>query len=96
MQVVSGPLGREKIHFEAPPAERDDYYNMLEQTQKGDGDITGWLLWFLGSTERAIGDSETLVAGVPVKAEFCLQPGQGPQYQLPSRRYEPMNKPDYL
>jgi Fic family protein len=22
MQVVSGPMGREKIHFEAPPAER--------------------------------------------------------------------------
>ncbi len=48
MQVVSGPVGREKVHYEAPAAsvlqrdmsaqicqERNDYYAVLERTQKG-------------------------------------------------------------
>ena len=133
MQVVSGPLGKEKIHYEAPPAnrvdlemvgflewfslsrgeweglvraavahfrfvtihpfqdgngrvaraiadmalaqdeksgcrlysmsaqiktERDDYYDILERTQRGNGDITGWIVWFLECLERAIRSSE--------------------------------------
>ncbi|MCX6581226.1 MAG: Fic family protein [Candidatus Aminicenantes bacterium] len=151
MQVISGPVGRERVHFEAPPAdriekemahffswwtesageiegllragighfyfitihpfedgngriaraltdmalaqdeglpirfyslanrimaERDMYYDILEQTQKGDGDITEWLLWFLGCMDRAIGYSETLVAGVLAKAAFWQRYGQ--------------------
>ncbi|MCU0289522.1 MAG: Fic family protein [Acidobacteria bacterium] len=143
MQVISGPIGKEKIHFEAPPAdriekemekffawwtesmgkiegllragiahfyfitihpfedgngriaraltdmalaqdekstirfyslanrimtEREKYYDILEQTQKGNGDITAWLLWFLGCLERAIEYSETLVNTVLIKA----------------------------
>ncbi|MCP5108014.1 MAG: Fic family protein [bacterium] len=151
MQVVSGPVGREKIHFEAPPAERieeemkrffqwwaesagaeegllragiahfhfitihpfedgngriaraltdmalalderstmrfyslsnrimaerNDYYNILERTQKGDGDITQWLLWFLGCMERAVENSEILVAGILAKAAFWQKFGQ--------------------
>ncbi len=39
MQVVSGPVGREKVHFEAPSADR------LDQ------EMTGFLDWFTGSTE---------------------------------------------
>jgi Fic family protein len=145
MQVVSGPLGQEKVHFEAPPfdrieeemkgfftwwqesqgkiegllragiahfrfvtihpfedgngriaraltdmalagdehlekrfyslssrimAERQDYYRILEQNQKGNGDITGWLLWFLGCMQRAIEESQRLIAGVMIKAGF--------------------------
>lgn len=30
------------------------YYDVLERTQKGDMDITEWLLWFLGCLENAI------------------------------------------
>ena len=51
-------------------AERSDYYNILEQNQKGNGDITGWLLWFLGCMQRAIEESQHLIAGVLIKAEF--------------------------
>jgi len=121
MQVVSGPLGRQRVHFEAPPADalesetrrfltwansestepplikaglahlwfvtlhpfddgngriaraiadmalarsegsaqrfysmsaeiqqrRKGYYDILEKTQKGDLDVTEWLIWFL-------------------------------------------------
>ncbi len=144
MQVVSGPMGREKVHYEAPPAERvademarflawfadpgdehpllvaalahlwfitihpfddgngriaraitdmalarsektrqrffslssqiraerKDYYQALEWTQKGNMDVTRWQEWLLGCLHRAIeGSSETLDA-IMVKAGF--------------------------
>jgi len=37
--------------------ERDEYYNLLEHTQRGELNVTGWMEWFLGclgrSTEHA-------------------------------------------
>lgn len=143
MQVVSGPIGRERVHYEAPEAERLDaemakfldwfemaaidpvlkagvahfwfvtihpfddgngriaraiadlalaraegtpqrfysmsaqirierkaYYDALEGAQKGDADITGWLLWFLGCLDRAFDGAETILASVMRKARF--------------------------
>ena len=51
-------------------SERDAYYNILEQTQKGKGDITEWLLWFLVCFKHAIKYSEDLIANVLQKARF--------------------------
>jgi Fic family protein len=145
MKVVSGPVGREKIHYQAPPAERlanemnrflcwweesrkemdgllrasmghlwfvvlhpfadgngriaraltemalaqdenlstryyslssqimaerEDYYRILERTNKGDGDITDWMKWFLESMSRAILNSNELLSNVMLKARF--------------------------
>lgn len=144
MQVVSGPIGREKIHYEAPVAERlpkemaaflnwfeadsrvdpvlkaaiahlwfvtihpfddgngriaraiadmalarsegspqrfysmssqirherNDYYDMLERTQKGDLDITSWVNWFLGCLDRAFDGADAILANVMRKARF--------------------------
>jgi len=144
MQVVSGPIGRERVHYEAPTAprlnremraflawfndkqamdpvlkagiahlwfvtihplddgngriaraiadmmlarsedspqrfysmsgqirvERKAYYDVLEATQKGDLDITGWLEWFLGCLGRAIDGAEKILAAVLMKARF--------------------------
>ncbi len=144
MQVVSGPLGKERVHFEAPPAARlkaemtnfiqwfneisnvdpvlkaaiahlwfvtihpfDDgngriaraiadmqlaradgsrqrfysmsaqiqrdrnmYYKILEKTQRGDLDITSWLLWFFDCLDRALSLSEEHLASVVSKAKF--------------------------
>ena len=144
MQVVSGPIGHEKVHYEAPAAshledemqafldwynakddidpvvkaaiahlwfvtvhpfddgngriaraiadmslarsegssqryysmsaqirlERNAYYAILEQTQKGDLDITPWLKWFLGCLNRAFDGAETILAAVLRKAAF--------------------------
>lgn len=145
MQVVSGPFGKERVHYEAPPSrevdkhiknflnwwcepqehcdgiiraaisgfwfvsihpyedgngrlaraitdmalaqdekmsaryyslssqimeERNNYYDILEKSQKGDLDITDWLLWFLGCFKRALDKSEALIAGVLQKARF--------------------------
>lgn len=34
--------------------ERNDYYAILESTQKGGMDVTEWLIWFLDCLARAI------------------------------------------
>lgn len=152
MQVVSGPIGRERVHFEAPAADRLEnevaaflawfeadngidpvlkagishfwfitihpfedgngrisraiadmtlaraeqvverfyslstqieaekkaYYLNLEQSQKGDLDITSWLEWFLGCLERAIDGAESSVAGVLKKARVWNRINQQP------------------
>jgi Fic family protein len=147
MQVVSGPVGRERVHFEAPAAprlvremqaflnwfnanrrddlmdpvvkaglahlwfvtihpfddgngriaraiadltlarsehssqrfysmsaqirqERDAYYDVLEQTQKGSMDVTPWMEWFLGCLGRAIEGAQTTLGSVLAKARF--------------------------
>ena len=144
MQVISGPMGRRKVHFQAPPAEvlavettrflawanaetgkparfeaglahlwfvtlhpfddgngriaravgdlflaradgspqrfyslsaqiqrvRQDYYDVLERTQKGTLDVTGWLSWFLGTLGRAVTSAQTTLDAVLVKARF--------------------------
>ena len=147
MQVVSGAMGKEKVHYQAPSAERvhaemerfiawvnssddidavlkaaiahlwlvsihpfDDgngritraltdmllarsensrkrfysisaeikvlqkeYYEVLERTQHGNGDITDWLLWFLHCFEQALASSESTLSSVMHKAEFWEQ-----------------------
>lgn len=144
MQVVSGPLHRQKVHYEAPPAhlldaemgaflnwfnvdnqddpvvkaglahlwfvtvhpfedgngriaravgdmalaraeksvqrfyslsaqiqqERNEYYDRLEATQKGDLHVTAWLEWFLACLLRAIQGAEETLAQVLAKARF--------------------------
>jgi Fic family protein len=144
MQVVSGPIGRERVHFEAPPAsrlnremkafvdwfnknadvdavlkaslahlwfvtihpfddgngriaraiadlalarsehspqrfysmsaqirdEREQYYNILERTQKDTLDVTLWMEWFLACLGRAIDGAQTMLSAVLHKARF--------------------------
>jgi len=144
MQVVSGPIGREQIHYTAPPAERvavemeafldwfnapadidpvlkaaqahlwfvtihpfddgngriaraiadlaltrsegspqrfysmsaqiraerNDYYAILEATQKGDQDVTEWMTWLLSCLQRAIDGADIVLSAVLDKARF--------------------------
>jgi Fic family protein len=49
-------------------AERKDYYRILERTQRGDLDITPWMIWFLECLERAIKNAGQLVDAVLAKA----------------------------
>jgi Fic family protein len=50
--------------------ERKAYYEILEETQKGDLDITRWLEWFLDCLGRAFERAETILATVLNKARF--------------------------
>lgn len=144
MQVVSGPMGRERVHFQAPDAhllasemekfihwynssksidpvleaaiahiwfitlhpfddgngriaraltdkklaqaekskfrfysmsnqirkEREDYYKILEQTQRSDLNISDWLIWFFDCLDRAIENSTEILAAVLKRSAF--------------------------
>ena len=50
--------------------ERGKYYDYLEETQKGDLDITDHLEWFLGCMERAFDGAEIILKDVLRKARF--------------------------
>lgn len=50
--------------------ERKQYYEILERTQKGDGDITEWLIWFLERMQRAICVSDLFLDCVTIKTRF--------------------------
>lgn len=151
MQIVSGPLGKEKVHFEALPKDRlkeemriflkwwnsslgsmdgvlraaaahlrfltihpyedgngrlaraltdmalaqdeklrvrfysvsseimrarNDYYKILEDTQRCRVDITEWFLWFIKSVTRAIEHSRDIIANVFLRVDFWNQHAQ--------------------
>lgn len=150
MRVVSGPMGREKVHYEAPPADRlggemdqffrwwgqnksmdgllragtahlwfvaihpfedgngriartltemalaqdeklvdryyslssqimtrrESYYTVLEHTNRGDGDITEWMVWFLECLSAAILNADDLLSNVMVKSRFWKRHAQ--------------------
>lgn len=47
-----------------------EYYEVLERTQHGDGDITEWILWFLHCFEQALTAAENTLSSVLRKADF--------------------------
>lgn len=53
--------------------EKKYYYRILEQTQRGDGDISEWVLWWLDCLEHAIDTSESMLSTVLRKAIFWQQ-----------------------
>lgn len=50
--------------------ERNRYYDILENTQKGNLDITVWLDWFISCLQRAINASQEELALIMQKAGF--------------------------
>jgi Fic family protein len=50
--------------------ERQAYYNILEQTQKGKLEITVWLQWFLSCMLNALEASDSLLSDVIFKHDF--------------------------
>lgn len=51
---------------------REAYYDVLEKTQRGDLDVTGWLAWFLAEVSAACDQSEATIGRVIAKARFWL------------------------
>ncbi len=50
--------------------EKKEYYDILEQSQRGDMNITAWLVWFLTSYARSLESSSNLISKVLDKASF--------------------------
>jgi Fic family protein len=53
--------------------EHSAYRDLLETTQKGDLDVTPWLLWFLGCLDRSCVGAEEVLTAVLVKARLWEQ-----------------------
>lgn len=52
---------------------RDAYYEILEHTQRGDLDVTPWLVWFLAQVEDAAAQAHSIIARTLGKARFWLR-----------------------
>jgi len=52
---------------------RSDYYKLLERAQRGDLDVTPWLLWFLSQVEDAATNAHAVVGRTLGKARFWLR-----------------------
>lgn len=53
--------------------ERENYYRILEQTQRGSMEVTEWLAWFLVQVEASATAAEQTVAHTLNKARFWLR-----------------------
>lgn len=54
-----------------------EYYDVLERTQRGDGDITEWLTWFLLTLDKALDAVEALAPGSGKVPVLGAASGQG-------------------
>ncbi len=54
------------------------YYDILENTQKGEMDITPWMDWFLGCLGRAIDGAQAVLGTILFKARFWEAIGDFP------------------
>lgn len=50
--------------------QKSDYYQVLEKTQKGDGDLTEWIVWFLNCVQSAAQTSLQRLEKVRYATEF--------------------------
>ncbi|MBO8470645.1 MAG: Fic family protein [Bacteroidetes bacterium] len=50
--------------------DKKQYYAVLEKTQKGDCDITEWIIWYLDCLLRSVGQSDETLSKVLDKAVF--------------------------
>ncbi len=69
--------------------QREDYYQILEKTQRGTLDITLWLDWFLGCLATAMFESEQLIQSVMQKARFWQRHSQT---ELNARQCKVLNR----
>ncbi len=53
--------------------QKKSYYNILEQTQKDDLEITKWIVWFLDCLKKAIISSNSIVDKVVRKHQFWMK-----------------------
>lgn len=53
--------------------QKNEYYKVLENTQKGTLDITNWIKWFLETMLLALETSEIMVSKIIVKAEHWME-----------------------
>ena len=75
MFLARGDKSRFRFYNISSEINRDKnrYYNILERTQRGDGDITEWLVWYLKTLLAAIQEANTILTAVLNKSFFWMQ-----------------------
>jgi len=58
--------------------EKSAYYDILEHTQHGEGDLTEWLAWYLKCIDNAVMESYSMLSGVLRKSIFWRTHSQVP------------------
>lgn len=76
---VSSEINRDKRH----------YYEVLERTQHGDGDITEWLIWYVKTLSAALDSANELVSGTLNKTKFWQRLAP---VQLNERQHATLNR----
>jgi Fic family protein len=76
MQLARADKSRRRFYSMSTQirTERKAYYDRLEDTQKGELNITQWLIWFLQCLDRALAATDTTLAEVMRKAKFWERP----------------------
>ncbi len=57
---ISSQINKDKSH----------YYDILEKTQHGDGDITEWILWYANTLSTALDEAENVISRILNKSFF--------------------------
>lgn len=75
LQLAKSDSGNQRFYSMSAQIrkERNAYYDILEKTQKGSLDITGWLEWFLSCLDRALIATDETLSSVMKKAKFWEQ-----------------------
>ncbi|MCM1168487.1 MAG: Fic family protein [Bacteroides sp.] len=72
--MVLAALDGDGMHFYSLSRQilkdKNHYYRILEQTQRGDGDLTAWIAWYIGAITAAVADSDAMLSMVLRKARF--------------------------
>lgn len=76
---VSSKINRDKKH----------YYEVLERTQHGNGDITEWLLWYIKTLTAALDHASEQVSGTLNKSKFWQRAAQ---IQMNERQRNTLNR----
>lgn len=50
--------------------DKNRYYDILERMQRGDGDITEWLVWYMQKLVEALDEADTIVSNILNKSFF--------------------------
>ena len=50
--------------------DKNRYYDILERMQRGDGDITEWLVWYMQKLSDALDEAETIASAILNKSFF--------------------------
>ncbi|MBU1085852.1 MAG: Fic family protein [Candidatus Beckwithbacteria bacterium] len=69
--------------------QKQKYYQILEQSQKGNLDITDWLIWFIKCFSSALDTSEDLLINIFQKTKFW---NQHSHQEINSRQRKVLNK----